>query len=529
MWQDILKTAILGTERNALALPARDDALGKVLANLNTEDREASLLSVAATVALYERSGQLPNVDRQPLPTPTETDDLPCCNARAVRHLSLLLSGEFKEVLPEWLTALATVGKRVPEEALTPLLNLGKASESLRDAITKVIGKRGVWLAKQNPAWNYAIGELDEADWETGARELRLALLNKLRMTESARARDLVAATWQQETPEDRAAFLSTFQTGLSLEDGPFLEAALDDRRKEVRKAAADLLARLPDSALVKRMIERVRPLLVLKPGKQGEPKLQVKLPEACDKAMQRDGIELHPQYSGLGEKAWWLMQMIERTPPQIWCESLAAAPDKLVAAAIANKSWSGVLIGGFEAASARYLAYDWIEVLVVSGINKDAAVKLDETFGVLPSNHKEEILTDILRTNPSFDADRPAYNLLRLCTHDWSESFSREFLTALVTETGKKGLKDSWVWHSLLRVVALRFHPNLASEADAAFPKDLAPDTYWARAVLGFLATVRFRQEMRNEILSDATPYIGFGGAPLNFELPKDEGIPAA
>ena len=155
-----------------------------------------------------------------------------------------MLSDEFRELLPEWLAALAAVNKRVPEELLPSLLAHGKSNDALREAINQVIGVRGVWLAAQNSDWDFVIGKLDESVWETGSRLQRLALLEKLRASDSARARELVAETWSEEKPEDRAAFLTTFITGLSLADEPFLEAALDDRRKEVRKAAADLLAR---------------------------------------------------------------------------------------------------------------------------------------------------------------------------------------------------------------------------------------------------------------------------------------------
>ncbi len=307
MWQDILKTAIIGTERNAPALPVRNDALGDVLTGLDAKAREASLLSAAAAVALYERAGQLPAVDTQSLPVPADVDDVLCCNARAAQHLSWMLSGEFKEVLPEWLAVLAAANQRVPEESLPALLALGKTNESLREAIGKVIGKRGVWVAQQNSDWDYIVASLDESHWQTGARNARLALLQQMRANDPARARELVAATWNEEKPEDRAAFVATFITGLSLEDESFLEAALDDRRKEVRKVAADLLARLPESALVARMIERVKPLITYKRKFLGKDELVVVLPEMCDKAMQRDGIELKPPHPGIGEKAWWL------------------------------------------------------------------------------------------------------------------------------------------------------------------------------------------------------------------------------
>ena len=97
----------------------------------------------------------------------------------------------------------------------------------------------------------------------------------------------------------------------MSLDDETFLEAALDDRRKEVRGAAADLLARLPESALRRRALERALPLLKFKSNKLRRKTIEVTLPEACDKAMQRDGVEPKPGFRGVGEKAWWLQQML--------------------------------------------------------------------------------------------------------------------------------------------------------------------------------------------------------------------------
>ena len=44
------------------------------------------------------------------------------------------------------------------------------------------------------------------------------------------------------------------------MDDEPFLESALDDRSREVRQQAADLLTRLPDSRLALRMAERAGP-----------------------------------------------------------------------------------------------------------------------------------------------------------------------------------------------------------------------------------------------------------------------------
>jgi hypothetical protein len=501
MWQDILKTAIIGTERNALSLPVRNDALGNLLENFDASEREAQLLNAAATVTLYDRAGWLPNAITQALPLAAESDDLPCCNAIAAQHLSLMLSGEFKEILPEWLAALATAGKRVPEELLPALLTLGKSNKAVREAINKVIGKRGVWLASQNPDWRFVVEDVAESDWETGSTEMRIVLLKKLRATAPSRARDLLMSTWSQETPEDRATFIAIFQTGLSLEDEPFLEIALDDRRKEIRKAAADLLSRLPESALVKRMIERVRPLLTYQRKIFGIDKLEVTLPEKCDKDMIRDGIEQKPPHSGIGEKSWWLQQMIGVVPPQIWCESLAKTPPEIIETAKRNTEWRQELIAGFEYATARYSDLNWLNVLLSLWVKKEIVLEANELLLIMTTAHKEELAKEILRKNPSLESGSHAYTFLLTCRHEWSKELSQSVLQHLAAEIKKNIQKDSWSWMNLMKEIAPYFNTILAKEVEAIFSEEIKEDTYWARAISSFLNTIQFRHDMLKEI----------------------------
>ena len=80
-------------------------------------------------------------------------------------------------------------------------------------------------------------------------------------------ARELLAAGWSRETAEERAQLLAALSHGLSRADEEFLEAALDDRAAGVRAAARDLLARLPESAFLRRAAARAAGLLRLKSG----------------------------------------------------------------------------------------------------------------------------------------------------------------------------------------------------------------------------------------------------------------------
>ena len=270
--------------------------------------------------------------DKSSLPEPCLADERPACSARSSDHLARMLAGQIREVLPEWLAALAQSGRRVREEDLVSLLEQGRSQRDLRQAIVLVIGKRGRWLAAQNPDWSYATGrENTEGDWQTASREWRLDELKRCRVSDPARARELVASTWDQETPPDRAAFLETFAVGLSMDDEPFLESALDDKRAEVRRAAADLLSRLAESRLCQRMIARVGPLVQFSQHK-GKLQIDINLPDQYTKDMARDGVEKKIQ--GMGEKNGWLDQMIAIVPPSYWCRVTGKSPAELLEAA---------------------------------------------------------------------------------------------------------------------------------------------------------------------------------------------------
>src|ERR1051325_2285486 len=169
LWQDIVTNALLGTERKAFAKEQTSGALGDILGRLEGAESEVLLLHSAAVVALHQAAGRMP-AEAPPAPVAVcEGDDLPACGERSAQHLALMLGGEYREALDEWLAALGSAGKRVGEMLLPALLNYGAATKERREAILAVLGRRGVWLASLNPAWSYVMSaEGAERTWQTG-------------------------------------------------------------------------------------------------------------------------------------------------------------------------------------------------------------------------------------------------------------------------------------------------------------------------------------------------------------------------
>jgi hypothetical protein len=448
---------LLGTARKSFTVPQVEGALGDLLsqlapergrtdANVEAKSAEKLLLDSAAVVTLYETCGQIPERIETVFPAACGLEIMPMCPGRTRHLFEQMLAEQHADVLPEALRLANVKGYRFFADLLPALLELGTKRTDLRDSITHVLGMRGQWLVRQNQAWEWAeaANTIDESAlegvWQTGSRDKRLRLLRELRRINPSRSRALVSSTWEEETPEDRVAFLRAFAINLGDADEFTLEAALDNRRKEVRHTAADLLARLPASALVRRMKERVQPLVSISTSGVLKRKMQleVTLPADCDKAMQRDGVEPKPTH-GIGEKAWWLMQMLSIVPPRVWCEKFGLSALEILQLARTHELKSA-LLGGWERAARRHRDALWVEALWAERVQAKSISYWGDysTIGlvseVLNPSRREEIIIGELDANKDFfrareDGGQMCLRLLRQYRYPWSPKLTTAFI----------------------------------------------------------------------------------------------------
>jgi hypothetical protein len=307
----------------------------------------------------------------------------------------LMLGGEFKEILPEWLLALEEANLRVAEEFLPPLLEKGTAWPALRPVIREVVGSRGHWLAEQNPEWGWArriaatattttTAGQEAGAWETGQRDERLVLLRSLRASDPGRARTLLHTTWKSESVKDRQAFLEIFVVGLSDHDEPFLSEAARDRSPEVRRTALDLLLRLPDSQLRARVSELTKALIIYKKPRFTKPKIEVFLPADLEEWHKANHIppELTssapaaaaaaggPESKSIGEKGFWLAQMVGLVHPMLWCGTWEKKPEEVLEV-FSHSDWWEALLAGITTAARRYADQQWLESILRFILNK--------------------------------------------------------------------------------------------------------------------------------------------------------------
>ncbi len=312
IWNRLLTNALVGTARRQAESWTRDGDLASILESIQLQpdgDREGQLLSAAACVSSYRSVGQQPIRLSQRAISPCTNVDLPPCSPAAGRLLWDLLHRRTlrSTLVSEWCVHAARAGKRAPDLLLPKLLETGSKNLDFAWKVLPVLGHRGVWLATQNPDWNYVDMSDPEQTWRTGERFHRLLLLRYLRVADPAAVREFVESTWKVESARERAAQLKVLRSGLTVEDEPFLEGALDDRAKTVKSAAVDLLTRLASSRFVSRMTARAQAMLTLEQGRgwRSRPRLSLTLPEELDDAALRDGVALDARDKGKRRSDW--------------------------------------------------------------------------------------------------------------------------------------------------------------------------------------------------------------------------------
>ncbi|MFD7066468.1 DUF5691 domain-containing protein [Streptomyces sp. NPDC059913] len=518
-WEELVTTALLGTDRRP---PTGGGGPAGLLdaAAAHTVRRRAGLLPAPAA----DRPGTAP-ADPRPTPPPA-----------ARRRLAQLLADrsapggsggrrgaapDLTELIPQWLAAANRRGFRAPAELLPALLDAARARTDLRPQVLAFAGPRGLWLARLNPEWRFALRGASAgaprplpADsgavvrlWEEGLFAERVALLAALRARDPAGALTLLASTWATERAEDRLMFVDSLRTGLSPVDEPFLEQALSDRSRNVRSTAAELLSALPESALGARMASRA--LSCVSPDLTGdEPSVAVEAPHECDGAMERDGVVAVPP-SGRGERSWWLGQLVEATPLATWSARFGhRTPREIVALPVAD-GWAEELHAAWCRAAIRQRDAAWARALLgapaappSSGPGTSSLAERSKLLGILPAAERGDWVAGFIAAHGLSEA----FQLLGVCPTPWAGPLGRAVVDAL--DIARDAGSYPWSFSGVMGLAERCLNP---AEADRLEVLTTTPDEsadaspgaggYWCEAFQRLVSTLRMRAEMVAEL----------------------------
>lgn len=493
---------------HALAPPARlAELAARALLGTDraggSDDAPALLLREAAILGAKTRAGRTIHADGSPLPACEVADRTPAPPATA-HTLRRLIDLRDVPLAVEWCELASARNLRIPDSLLPEILDWWTMMPGRPAAVYAAAGRRGQWLASLNLAWRKPVVTEEvpaDADniWQTGASADRLALLRTMRRSELERPRRMIESTWSTDTAADRAKFVAALAEGLSMADEAFLESALDDRSKQVREAAAALLAKLPDSRLAARMLERAVPMFTVRSVKKGllrsaRPVVEVEPPAAFDPAWARDGIE--EKASGRGQRAWWMTQILAATPLDALTARLGLSAAELVEGVSESPFAPNLMSAWSERAPAEGNA-GWCDAILSAHLAKEQL----NTEAIVPLVAKvdpalAEPMLESTLAHKSMDW-RSTWRLLAEARHPWSSPFSTRVITH-VRRVSPSKRDDDYPIYEHMAAVFRTVHPSciksLAEAVLAAFKADPPP------GIQKQLDRARLRADMHKE-----------------------------
>ena len=413
-WAPLLPAAMVGTDRQALPAPAvgTEDwfaghwpgPIGELLCQVAGSGRDpaTNLLRMSAVISTCALAGAGGIASSTPQPAAAE-DSLPAPADGQLLELLAWVFGDGPGRLQQQVClALAQAGLRLPHALLPQVLDLGRRSVALRPAILPVLGERGLWLAAQNEDWAYAAGVSapvsDEAHWEEGSFEQRREFLRLERVRDPKNAGDRLAKSLGELSAKERAELAGVLVESLSLEDEALLDKLRGDRSREVRQAALALLLRLPSSALIGRAKTRMEALLKVERGLLRK-KWAIDAPTSPASDWKDDGIEVaRPKHESLGERGWWLYQLVRQVPLEWWTEHLDMKPAELCQWARSTE-WAEAVLRGWRDVLFATPEPEWCEAFID---NWPAKVLRDDpapVIALLPWRRRERYWENRLKT----------------------------------------------------------------------------------------------------------------------------------
>ena len=482
---DVATAALVGSARREP--PPVPDELDLGAAEQSAEHR--LLASAAVADALTRGGAPLPPTSDAVLTAAAEVR--PPAGDRATQLLTLLLTqspvsrAARDELVVEWLRLADAAGQRAPWPLLPALLDFAAGRRRVAAALVSAIGERGRWLAGLNDAWASVLtGDEDTpvgvaADWVEAwptMSSVEAATAFALgRRTDAAAARDLLQEQWTTVSAKVRADALRALGPGLSADDEPLLERALDDRAKSVRDAGAAMLDRLPASARAARMADRLRRLVQVRGTLARH--LEVDVPDVPDEAAVRDGLT--PPVKGVAPPPTvWLAQVVRGAPLSTWTDITGRSP----AATLTMVRDADVLTWLTEAVIDRRDT-DW----AVAGV--DHGIPDPRLLWLLPDERRARLLTDWV-ARPS--GGRDLRGLLGDAPRPWPDDLGRAVLKRI---QGEKA--DLALGHAAAPLLPVALSPALAPEINAALSRLPEDATHLRRALTETLQLHAFRTSL--------------------------------
>lgn len=488
-WQNILKTAIAGTERGQLS---ENDLQALGLHPSGDPARDA--LEALAAGSMSRKAGFQWAAAVDSGRDSCRPDERLLCGPEVAKDLEAILAGRYAGALPEFLDLLIRRQRRLPPENLPELLDTAVKKPDLSEKILTAAGPLGEWLVPQNPHW-HVLEPGETADWFTASFVERKRLLLETRTRTPLLALAWLEKTWAEEKVEHKIQFLEILHTRLSATDEDLLNRALLEKNRDLRLAAIHTLVLLPGSRRLedveaffkKYLADALAPLT-------RQDVLKTTLPDLSEDALQ-PWIALLPTAAKADWRNELLRFFIGLLPPASLLRVTGLSREKIVQVLDHEHDAIPLL-----SALVRYSAEDWVEPLLgyFTG-NFRHAVWRSKAMTAFLERFMPHVMRFLARKGLLISHENEFFlRALENFHQPWPETLLHDFLDQYNRAVfGGNGEMPGWHFAAALRVAAYYCRrEDIGSSAFLRFYLQNPPTTR-PRELEDFLAVLRFRQDM--------------------------------
>lgn len=483
-FDDVVRAAALGARNRPLTEASLSAPVAAVLSGADGAER---VLEAAAAHAAAARTA-IPAAPATALNLPARPAPVIDSGLADILTRIMALDHPQDEFIVRVLRLVRRRGLRLPP----PLLNrvASALSGDDRDEVVAVMDERDRAVFALDERWAARIRRFaqrdappDPARWEEGDAQERADHLARLRRTDPDAARALLAdGAWLRARAPEREQILDALAIGLGPADEQILEERLDDRAEAVRGRAAELLSRLPSSALIARAEALAERHVVVTRRALRAPAVELHGIEMTD-ALARDRYpaKAHRTSASLAR----LEEVIARIPTWRWPDLVGISAAELARARVRCDGQKVELLVPLVRAAVAWRDGELAAALADLGPSPAPA----GLFGLLDEPRREALLHRLIAAK--------RYSAVVTCTLSWPSELtaeqSRVFARSLIAVTRPGSyISDSRWWG----VLPARCAPDALDEV-LAILRGAPPDTLSDLRAQTVITALELRREL--------------------------------
>jgi hypothetical protein len=498
IWEQLVKTALLGTEKGSLSEETQRKLLEKGI-GLNVSPEQQLLEGLTYVHQLKRAAQKLSSYDGDL--TEQAQADQNYCSPKSMRILAEILEGPYEKALKEFVWYARKSDKTLTPEVLPELFYRSVSDKLVWEFIQPLIGNRGEWLLSLNPDWQVLSHNKAVDFWQHASQQERLAILRFLRATDPVQAIAVLESTWAKDSHTDRKAFLEVLERNLSKSDESFLEKSLKDSRKEIREKASELLLKIQDSAYCKRMIKRAQEWIAL--TKDGG--IEVEIPENPDDQTRVDCL-IPKRQTGTEwrAKSLWVKYLL-LLPPDTWEQQFGKSPKDCFQVFYQTYRWRHVLMGALLRATMMHKDEKWMQAILEFWKENESEQYWNNHLGKqfiesLPNSIFNNFVIEHMGRGPNLIADDGLVSHM-LCqgVQFWSDQLTLPLMSRFQRWMNTASAFDWSAIHykKILEVAAYRASLKTYNQLKDGWPYRSNAWYRWEREVNRMLKVMAFRKEM--------------------------------